>query len=210
MPPGYGGSNASERDLRVAIRKDEDPQSAVAPRRAPTTDYTSTRSSKRSSSPSSSSESSSVCSSSEDERRTKKLKGKEYLTAGLAAVATIHAAHGIYQSMEATEKRHFEVARGEMSHEEAKRLRNKARLQDAAAIGIAALGIKSAYEEWQEVKESRHEFGTLKEERQKRHEKRVKKAEKEARRRRERNGGDRNNQDYRSERYDGRNGYRSA
>ncbi|KAL6719962.1 hypothetical protein ACLMJK_001883 [Lecanora helva] len=127
---------------------------------------------------SSSSSSSDVCSSSEDERRTKKMKGKEYLTAGLAAVATIHAAHGVYSSMEARDKRHLEVLKGEMSPEEARKKKNKARIQDAAAIGIAALGIKGAYSEWQEVQENRQELAEQKEERQKRHEKRVRKMEK--------------------------------
>ena len=127
---------------------------------------------------SSSSSSSDVCSSSEDERRIKKIKGKEYLTAGLAAVATIHAAHGVYASMEARDKRRMEVLKGEMTAEEAKKKKNKARLQDAAAIGIAALGIKGAYSEWQEVQENRAELMTQNEERKKRHEKRLRKAEK--------------------------------
>lgn len=126
----------------------------------------------------SSSESSDVCSSSEDERRTKKMKGKEYLTAGLAAVATIHAAHSVYASMEARDKRHHEVAKGELSPEEARKKKNKARIQDAAAIGIAALGIKGAYSEWQEVQENRHELAEQMEERGKRHEKRLKKLSK--------------------------------
>ena len=127
---------------------------------------------------SSSSSSSDVCSSSEDERRTKKMKGKEYLTAGLAAVATIHAAHSVYASMEARDKRHQEVASGEMEPEEARKKKNKARIQDAAAIGIAALGIKGAYSEWQEVQENRHMLAEQQEERKKRHEKRVKRLEK--------------------------------
>ena len=129
---------------------------------------------------SSSSSSSDVCSSSEDERRTKKARGKELLTAGLAAVATIHAAQGVYKSMEARDKRHEEVAKGEISTEEARKLKNKARLQDAAAIGIAALGIKGAYSEWQEVKEHREELAEQKKEREKRHEKRLRKAERAA------------------------------
>ena len=103
------------------------------------------------------------------------MKGKEYITAGLAAVATIHAAHSVYNSMEARDKRHHEVATGEMTPEQAKKLKNKARLQDAAAIGIAALGIKGAYSEWQEVQENRHELAEQNKERQKRHEKRMKK-----------------------------------
>ena len=108
------------------------------------------------------------------------MKGKEYLTAGLAAVATIHAAHSVYASMEARDKRHAEVMKGELSPEEARKRKNKARIQDAAAIGIAALGIKGAYSEWQEVQEHRQELLTLEEERKKRHEKRVKRLARQA------------------------------
>ncbi|KAL9126695.1 MAG: hypothetical protein Q9217_004292 [Psora testacea] len=141
------------------------------------------RKDKQKGSSSSSDSSSDVCSSSEDERRTRKVKGKEYITAGLAAVATIHAAHGVYSSMEARDKRHLEMLKGEISPEEARKAKHKARLQDAAAIGIAALGIKGAYSEWQEVQESRQEMLKLKKERAERHEKRMKKAEKLARER---------------------------
>lgn len=195
MPAGYLGSNVPERDLRVATRSGNPTQSTVSSR------GNARGSSKRSSSTSSSS-SSSVCSSSEDERRIKKMKGKEYLTAGLAAVATIHAAAGVYSSMEARDKRHEDVAKGEITAQEARRKRNKARLQDAAAIGIAALGIKGAYSEWQEVQESRHEVSEQNTERQKRHEKRVKKAEKAARKAREERS--------RGGRYDDRDGYRNG
>ena len=80
--------------------------------------------------------------------------------------------------MEARDKRHAEVAAGDMSPEEASRLRRKAHLQDAAAIGIAALGIKGAYSEWQDVQEHRKEIANEKLERQKRHEKRLKRASK--------------------------------
>ena len=142
-----------------------------------------------SSSSSSSSSDEDVCSSSEDERRTKKMKGKEFLTAGLAAVATIHAAHGVYSSMEARDKRHMEVLKGELSPEEAKKKKNQARLQDAAAIGIAALGIKGAYSEWQEVQEHRKELAELNKDRQERHEKRMKKVEKAKKRGEYGNGG---------------------
>ena len=108
------------------------------------------------------------------------MKGKEYLTAGLAAVATIHAAHSVYSSMEARDKRHLEVMKGELSPEEARKRKHKARIQDAAAIGIAALGIKGAYSEWQEVQEHRQELLAQEEERKKRHEKRVKRLQRQA------------------------------
>lgn len=143
------------------------------------------------------------------------MKGKEFITAGLAAVATIHAAAGVYSSMEAQFKRHEELIKGEISPEEARRKKNKARLQDLAAVGIAALGIKGAVSEWKEVQEGRHELSEQREAREKRHEKRLKRAEKEARRAREARGGGRGNDRDGRYRRDGRggnerDGYRSA
>ncbi|MCJ1485110.1 hypothetical protein MMC06_005283 [Schaereria dolodes] len=103
-------------------------------------------------------------SSGEEQKKIKKMRGKEVLTAGLATVATIHAAHSVYQSMEGRKKRHKEVLEGKMSPEEAKKKKNKARLQDAASIGIAALGIKGAVSEWKETREQREEFHKMNEE----------------------------------------------
>lgn len=120
------------------------------------------------------SSSSDSLSSTDMEDRRKKMRGKEYLTAALASIATIHAAHGVYQSMEASDKRHKLVAEGEMTPEEARKKRSKAWLQDAAAVGIAALGIKGSYSEWKEMNEQRHEIKEL-EERKRAREKRKKK-----------------------------------
>ena len=92
------------------------------------------------------------------ENKRKRMRGKEFLTAGLASIATIHAAHGIYSSMEAHEKRHRLVAEGEMTPEEARKKQTKAWVQDAAAVGIAALGIKGAFSEWKEMNEQRYVF----------------------------------------------------
>lgn len=88
-------------------------------------------------------------------QKRKHMRGKEFLTAGLATIATIHAAHGVYSSMEAHEKRHKLVAEGEMSPEEARKKQTKAWVQDAAAVGIASLGIKGAFSEWKEMNEHR-------------------------------------------------------
>lgn len=107
-------------------------------------------------------------SSTDMEARRKKLRGKELLTAGLATVATIHAAHGVYSSMVASEKRRKLVGEGEMSPEEARKRKSKNMLQDAAAVGIAALGIKSAYSEWKEMNEQRHSVKELEARRRKR------------------------------------------
>lgn len=92
------------------------------------------------------------------EAKRKHMRGKELLTAGLATIATIHAAHGVYSSMESHEKRHKMVAEGEMSPEEARKKQTKAWVQDAAAVGIAALGIKGAFSEWKEMQEHRYIF----------------------------------------------------
>ncbi len=96
----------------------------------------------------------------EIENKRKKMRGKELLTAGLATIATIHAAHGVYSSMEAHESRHKMVADGTMSPEEARKQQTKAWVQDAASVGIAALGIKGAFSEWKEMNEQRYVYPT--------------------------------------------------
>ena len=128
------------------------------------------------SSPGSESSSDDDESSSEEERERKRMGHKQLITAGLASVATIHAAQSVYKSVERRQERKKEVAKGEMSPQEARKRKNKARLQDAAAIGIAALGIKGAYSEWKEMKEQRdeaHEFDLKRAERHARREQRA-------------------------------------
>ncbi len=112
-------------------------------------------------------------SSSEDEKKQKKMKGKQIITAGLAAVATIHAAHNVYQSMEKRRSRQRAVREGRLSHEEAEKLKKRAILHDAASIGIAALGIKGALSEMKEVREVNHELKEWQEEKARRHQRRL-------------------------------------
>lgn len=112
-------------------------------------------------------------SSSEEDRERKKLGHKQLITAGLASVATIHAAHNVYQSYHQAQTRREEVADGEMSPQDARKKKNKARLQTAAGVGIAALGIKSAYGEWKEMKEQRDETKEFDQKRRERHERRL-------------------------------------
>jgi len=102
------------------------------------------------------SSSSSSVSTADLETQRRQTRTKELLTAGLATVATIHAAHGVYSSMVASDSRHKKVLEGKMSPEQARKQKSKNMLQDAAAVGIAALGIKSAFSEWKEMNESRH------------------------------------------------------
>ncbi|KAJ5893939.1 hypothetical protein N7495_005630 [Penicillium taxi] len=106
----------------------------------------------------SSSESDSDIGDSSDEReKRKKLKHDMLLTGGLATIATIHAAHGVYKGIEGRKKRLRELEEGKISPEEARKRRMKANVKDTVSIGLAALGIKGAYGEWQEVREKREE-----------------------------------------------------
>lgn len=114
----------------------------------------------------------------EDEKRAKKMRGKQLLTTGLAAVATIHAAHNVYQSMEKRNARHKAVKAGKLSEAEAKKLKSKALLQDAASVGIAAMGIKGAISEMKEAREMSHELAEWREEKEERHKKRMARLEK--------------------------------
>jgi hypothetical protein len=79
--------------------------------------------------------------------------------------------------MEKRDLRKKLLKEGDISPEQARRAKNKNRLQDAASIGIAALGLKGAYSEWQETREAQKEQREEKEKRE-RH-----KAKREARRR---------------------------
>lgn len=93
--------------------------------------------SKRSSS-TSTSDSEDLGSSTEDERRCRDINRRKWLTGGFAAVATVHAAAKIYSSLEARDKRQAQIITGEISPEESRKMRNKGRWQDAAAVGVAA------------------------------------------------------------------------
>lgn len=109
----------------------------------------------------------------EDRKRTKKMRGKQMITTGLAAVATIHAAYNIYQSVEKHGVRKKAVREGKLSPEDAKKLKQRAMLQDAASAGIAALGIKGAISEMKEAREVMHETREWKRKKEERHRKRL-------------------------------------
>ena len=94
-------------------------------------------------------------SSSEEDRERKKMGRKQLITAGLASVATIHAANNVYQSVHMRQVRMKEVREGDLTREEARKKKHQATLHNVAAVGVAALGVKSAYSEWMETKEAR-------------------------------------------------------
>ena len=65
------------------------------------------------------------------------------------------------------------MRKGELTAQEARKEKNKARLQDVAAIGVAALSLKGAYSQWQTTKTTHNAHKEYKHEKEKRHRKRV-------------------------------------
>jgi hypothetical protein len=128
--------------------------------------------SRRSSSKSTSS-SEDLGSSTDDQRRCRDINRKKWLTGSLAAVATVHAAAKIYSSLEKRDVRHAKVLAGELSPEDARKARNKGRVQDAAAVGVAALGIRGAMGEWHEVEEKAEQHKKILKQREENHRKRM-------------------------------------
>ena len=107
------------------------------------------------------SDDSSVGNSSDDEKRVKRAKGKELLGAGLALVSTLNAATNIYEMFEKRGARQRAVQEGEMSPEEVRKLKAKATLQNAASVGISALGIKEVISRWKNANENRKETAEM-------------------------------------------------
>lgn len=102
--------------------------------------------------------------SSDERKKRKKMKRDVLVTSGMASVATIHAAHAIYGSVGKRKHRMHQLREGEITEEEARKRRIKANTMDAVTIGLAAIGIKGAYDEWKEVIEKRKENNHFEEE----------------------------------------------
>ncbi|KAJ6103015.1 hypothetical protein N7486_005442 [Penicillium sp. IBT 16267x] len=100
----------------------------------------------------------------EEKKKHKKMQRDMLLTGGLASVATIHAAHSVYGSVQKRKKRLQELEEGKITPEEARKRKIRANTLDAFSVGLAALGIKGAYAEWEEVNEKRKEHRHFKEE----------------------------------------------
>ena len=117
-------------------------------------------------------------SSGEDERRARNLKYQIPLTAGLAAVASIHAVNGIRKNVKKRDKRIEMKVKGEITEEESKKLENRGLWQDAAAVALAGLAIKGIHAKWTGVSEQAKEYQEQKRVKRERHEKREGKREK--------------------------------
>ncbi|SPN97806.1 uncharacterized protein DNG_01318 [Cephalotrichum gorgonifer] len=109
----------------------------------------------------------------EDERQARKIRGKQIITTGLASLATIHAAHGMYQSIGNRKTRELAVKAGKMSPTDARALKSKAIVQDAASVSLAVLGVKGALEELKEARDKSYQCRRFKAEKQARHDRRV-------------------------------------
>jgi hypothetical protein len=109
----------------------------------------------------------------DDEKSKKKAQWKKWGAIGLAGVATIHAVHGAHETFEKTQARRKELAEGEISEGEAHKKRNKAKWRTAADVGIAAVWIKSAYDEIKEYREAKKEHSEVCGRGEERHRKRL-------------------------------------
>ena len=91
-------------------------------------------------------------SSSSDNTRGKKVHPKpppkQILYTGLACVATIAAANNIYQSTKAHYTRQKELEEGEISREEAEKMKARARKMDLISLGVAAVGAYNVRNGW--------------------------------------------------------------
>ncbi|KAJ5698518.1 hypothetical protein N7462_000523 [Penicillium macrosclerotiorum] len=101
--------------------------------------------------------------SSDEKKQRKKMKRDMLLTGGLAAVTTIHAAHTVHGGITGRKKRMQQLRNNEITPEEARRARRKSNLRDLMSIGLAGIGMKAAYREWNEVNSKRKESATYRE-----------------------------------------------
>jgi hypothetical protein len=82
----------------------------------------------------------------------------------------------VHETIEKTAARRKELEEGEISEEEAKKRKNKGRWRNAANVGIAAVWVKSAYDEIMEYREAQKEHAEACERGEERHRKRLERA----------------------------------
>jgi hypothetical protein len=99
------------------------------------------------------------------ETRYKQAKKNEIINTAFTTLATMNAMRGMYTSYSASKKRHALIQEGKINAEEAEKLKRKNLMQDAAAVGIAALSLNSAYGEWKGMQQIRKEKQELEERR---------------------------------------------
>ncbi|OJD20123.1 hypothetical protein ACJ73_08545 [Blastomyces percursus] len=101
--------------------------------------------------------------STDEEKRThRKLHRRQLVTTGLATLATVHAGHSIVKSIKKREERNALLCEGGISPDEARRQRTKNNLQDVASVAVAAIGVKSAVDEWKDAAQHHAEWRSFK------------------------------------------------
>jgi hypothetical protein len=91
----------------------------------------------------------------------KKLNKETLWATGIAAAATIHAAHSLTENMEKHKERSKQLKEGEISKDQARHRRRKNQLSDVASVGVAALSIQSAVQDWRHFDAKRRERASV-------------------------------------------------
>lgn len=102
-------------------------------------------------------------SSSEEENTRKKMVRGQLLTTGMATIATVHAGYQIVGSMKKRKERLAAVREGDLDPELARRERWKNNAKDVASIGVAAVSLHGAVDEWKDANKKRTECQKFKE-----------------------------------------------
>ncbi|EGX52940.1 hypothetical protein AOL_s00007g276 [Orbilia oligospora ATCC 24927] len=90
--------------------------------------------------------------------RLKRLRRKEIISVALALLATINLGHVSYEAREKRALRKEKVESGRINEDESDKLRNKALLKDATAVGLAILAAAEAVKAFKKAQESRHSY----------------------------------------------------
>ncbi|KAK6513839.1 hypothetical protein TWF506_008271 [Arthrobotrys conoides] len=102
-----------------------------------------------------------------EKERLKRLRRKEIISIALALLATVNLGHVSYEAREKRALRKEKVESGKINEEESDKLRNKALLKDATAVGLAILAAAEAVKAFKKVQESRHSYHEFSEKRPK-------------------------------------------
>ncbi|KAK6339701.1 hypothetical protein TWF718_009095 [Orbilia javanica] len=102
-----------------------------------------------------------------EKERIKRLRRKEIISVALAILATINLGHVGYEAREKRALRKEKLDSGRINEEESDKLRNKALLKDASAIGIAILTAAEAIKAFRKMQESHHTYREFSEKRPK-------------------------------------------
>ena len=84
--------------------------------------------------------------------RAKKVRNKQLLYGGLAAITTIAATNNIYQSSKGHKERRLAVRNGDMTESEARSAKKKSIVMDLVSVGVGAICVNNAVNGWKKSK----------------------------------------------------------